>query len=242
MNTPELPTLRARGFRETFPLIEGDPTYEHLGQAALLTAAARTVFTREPRDGDPPLDLSELGQAHAFTAKLANMILAREAAQDRPLDALEADGKLGPVQTALATIETRLTTIETKMTSLENTLTETRDELQSFKTTFASWSRPFAQNFNKQCLLNTGFQPVPYADDKFPDVATMKLLSSRNSVLALDMTTLSKICKQYAIKFPSKWADRDGTKMKKQLLDHLCGEPNIPDEEEGGGEPEDEDD
>ncbi|KAG9049842.1 hypothetical protein FS837_008892 [Tulasnella sp. UAMH 9824] len=197
--------------------------------------------------------MSELGQAQAFTVKLANMIQAQEPEAaalpgaietmlNRKFEDLQATmtaalaAGLAATQTTLedrltavqTNLEDRLTAVQTnlegRLTRIENNIAKTRQELKTFKTTFGQWSRPVAQRFNKECFLGTGFQPVPYSNGEFPDEATMRQLKSRSSIFNLDDRTLARICSRYGIQYPWRVAHRNPANMKQDLLDHLCGD------------------
>ncbi|KAG8916826.1 hypothetical protein FRC01_002848 [Tulasnella sp. 417] len=186
INPPELPALRARGFQLKLPLVEGEPTYEHLGQATFVVTAIAMMLVKEPRAPEP-LELSELGQASLFATKLEDMIMAREVRQDRLPDAFKAllDSRFGQLQT---TVETRLTSLQEilektqdELTATKGELTAMKNELQYFRTTFAQVPRAALlsrilkphknQKFNRECPPGANFQPVPYADGEFPDAA-----------------------------------------------------------------------
>ncbi|KAG8956499.1 hypothetical protein FRC00_004845 [Tulasnella sp. 408] len=231
MNTPE-PTILSE-YTERFPSTEVDPNHEQLGQADLVVAAATSVSTKEPRAGNPPLELSELGQAQASTVRLTNMMQAREP-EPGPLSGApetSLDRKFKELQAMMTAAQTTLgdrststqTTLEDRLTAIENNIAETREAFKTFKTTFGHWARPIAL-------------PVPYPNGELPDEAvlieilivaqTMARLGSRSSILNLDNKTLAEICTMYGIKYPKRVAQRDPGKMKQDLLDYICGFPD----------------
>ncbi|KIO22292.1 hypothetical protein M407DRAFT_119256 [Tulasnella calospora MUT 4182] len=200
-------------------------------------------------DKNPPLQVSELGQLHVYRAEIVSKIQAREAtlepqpgSNEAVLAALremreemremreemrEADAN---ILTRLTTVETKLTTVETKLNTVETNL---KSEFKTFRTTIGLWSRPAAQRFNRESVLDTDFQAVPYPSGEFPDNEIMAHLRSRDSISNLDMNTLTKICKDYGIRYPRMLVARNEVTMKRQLINYLCGLPYRTEDVEG---------